>query len=172
MTHRYPTATLALVVMIACLGCGKTPPPVAPPKLPDAPPVTIAAPVDAVVKATMTITAGADTNPDATGRPSPVVVRIYQLKADGAFKSADFLALFDDEQKALGPELITRDEYVMAPSGSRTLDIVLSGETRFVGALAAFRDYRSAAWRAVTPAPKQGLTVMLARTSVVLTARD
>src|SRR5262245_62038716 len=33
----------------------------------------------------LTLRAAADVNPDGNGRPSPVVVRIYQLKTDTAF---------------------------------------------------------------------------------------
>jgi hypothetical protein len=41
---------------------------------------------------------------------------LYQLRTDGAFAGADFFALFDDDQKVLGPELISRDEFVLAPT--------------------------------------------------------
>lgn len=116
----------------------------------------------------MTLAASADANPDATGRPSPVVVRVYQLKTDAAFNAAEFFALFDDDQKVLGQELISRDEFVLAPSERRTIDVTLSGETRFVGALAAFRDIRNSQWRGLIPAPSKGLTVGVERARVVL----
>jgi type VI secretion system protein VasD len=130
--------------------------------------VTIAAAPEAKVKASMTIAAAADVNPDAGGRPSPVVVRVYQLKADAAFSDAEFFALFNDEQKALGAELITRDEFILAPTESRTLDVTLTPETRFVGAIAAFRDIRNAEWRTVVPAPRTGMTIAVERARVVL----
>ena len=114
--HTY-TPRLTLIVAMAAAGCGKLPPPAPPAQPATAPPsITIAAPVEAKVKAIMTITAGADTNPDATGRPSPVVVRVYQLKTDASFNGADFFALFDDDQKVLGAELISRDEFVLTPA--------------------------------------------------------
>jgi type VI secretion system protein VasD len=118
----------------------------------------------------MTLVASADTNPDATGRPSPVVVRVYQLKTDAAFKGAEFFALFDDDQKVLGPELISRDEFVLAPLERRTIDVAVSGDTRFVGAVAAFRDIRNAEWRGLVPAPRKGLSVAVERARVVLSA--
>ena len=117
----------------------------------------------------MTMAAGADINPDAGGRPSPIVIRIYQLRTDAAFTSAEFFALFDDEQKVLGPELISRDEFMVSPSEKRTIDVSLSGETRFVGALAAFRDIRNAQWRGILAAPRGGFTVTIERARVVLT---
>ena len=87
---------LTLAVLLAGGGCAKAPPPAAP-AAPTLPPITIAAPPEAKTKAAMTLVATADTNPDGSGRPSPIVVRVYQLKTDGAFKGADFFALYDDE---------------------------------------------------------------------------
>ena len=118
----------------------------------------------------MMLAASADANPDANGRPSPVVVRVYQLKTDAAFKGADFFPLFDDDQKVLGQELISRDEYVLAPSERKTIDVVVSRDTRFVGALAAFRDIRNAQWRGLVPAPRSGLNVTIERARVVVSA--
>lgn len=130
--------------------------------------MTMAADAEAKVTAPMTVAASADANPDSTGRPSPVVVRVYQLRADAAFSGADFFALFDDEQKVLGAELISRDEFVLAPAERRTLDVVVAGQTRFVGAIAAFRDIRNSQWRMVVPAPRKGLTVSIEGTKLVL----
>jgi type VI secretion system protein VasD len=155
-----------LVVAMAGAYCAKAPPP--PPKPPEAAPVTIAAPAEAKVKASLTLAAATDANPDASGRPSPVVVRIYQLRNDAAFNAAEFFALYDDEQKALGPELLTRDEFTLTPAERRTLDVTLSPETRFVGAIAAFRDIRNAQWRAIIPAPRTGMQVDVDRARVVV----
>ena len=113
-------------------------------------------------KATVTLAAAADTNPDASGRASPVVVRVYQLKTDTIFTGADFFALFDDDQKVLGPELIGRDEFVVAPSEKRTVDMAVSRTARFVGIVAAFRDIRNAQWRVVVPAPLKNDDMTLA----------
>ena len=157
----------ALAAMLAAGACAKAPPP---PALPALPPITIAAPAETKTKSAMVLAASADTNPDATGRPSPVVVRVYQLKTDAAFKGADFFALFDDDMKVLGPELISRDEYVLAPAERKTIDVVVSGDTRFVGALAAFRDIRNAQWRGLVPAPRAGLNVTIERARVVVSA--
>ncbi len=152
----------SLVVALACVSCGKAKPPDAA--------MTIAAEADAKIKAPMTISASADANPDANGRPSPVVVRVYQLRANAAFNAADFFALFDDDQKVLGPELISRDEFTLAPADKRTIDVAVSGQTRFVGAIAAFRDIRNSQWRTLVPAPRKGLTVAVEGTRVVLSA--
>ena len=163
---RRRTSRLALVGLVAAAAaCGKAPPP---PALPPA--MTIAAAAEAKIKAPMTVAASADANPDSNGRPSPVVIRVYQLKTDAAFAGAEFFALFDDEQKVLGPELISRDEFVLAPAERRTIDVALAAETRFVGAVAAFRDIRNSEWRVLLPTPKKGLTVAVERTRIHLSA--
>jgi type VI secretion system protein VasD len=130
-----------MVFAAAVAGCAKAPPPPTP-----GPSLTITAAPEAERKASMTLSASADTNPDGSGRPSPIVVRVYQLKTDAAFAGSEFFALFDDEQKVLGAELITRDEFMLSPSELRTIDVALSGETRYVGVLAAFRDFRNSQW--------------------------
>jgi type VI secretion system protein VasD len=156
--------SLLVVAAMVTVSCGKGPPP-QPPQIP----LTITAAPEAKIKAPMTIAVSADVNPDASGRPSPVVVRVYQLRTDAAFRSADFFALFEDDQKALGSELISRDEFTMAPSERKTMDVTVSGETRFVGAIAAFRDIRNAQWRVLVPATDKGLDVAVERARVVMT---
>lgn len=151
-------------IALAAAACAKAPPPQ--PPAPSA--MTIAAAGDAKVKAPMTIAASADANPDSSGRPSPIVVRVYQLKTDAAFTASEFFPLFDDEQKVLGAELISRDEFVLAPAEQRTIDVALSGETRYVGAVAAFRDIRNAQWRVLVPTPRQGLTVAVEKARIVV----
>ena len=157
-------SVIPVLTLMLAVGCAKAPPP------PALPPITIAAPPETKTKSAMTLAASADTNPDANGRPSPIVVRVFQLKTDAAFKGADFFALFDDDQKVLGPELITRDEYVLNPSEKKTIDVVVSRDARFVGALAAFRDIRNAQWRGLVPAPRAGFNVTIERARVVLAA--
>ena len=153
----------ALAALLAAAGGAKAPPP------PTLPPITIAAPPEARTKSAMTLIANADTNPDRNGRPSPIVVRVYQLKTDAAFNGADFFALYDDDQKVLGAELITRDEYVLNPSDRKTIDVSVSRDARFIGALAAFRD-RNAESRALVPAPRGGLNVTIERARIVVSA--
>jgi len=167
MNRWHPALNRGLIVMaLLCAGCAKAPPPAAPPS------ITIAAPPDARVKAAMSLAATTDTNPDGNGRPSPVVVRVYQLRTDTAFAGTEFIPLYEDDMKVLGPALITRDEFVLAPDEKRTLDVTLSGETRFVGAIAAFRDIRNAQWRVLVPVPKKGLNLTVERARILLTAAN
>jgi len=157
---------LPVVLLAAAAGCGKAPPPT----LPTLPPITIAAPVDAKVKASMTLTASKDVNPDAAGTPKPIVVRVYQLRAESVFSAADFFTLFNDE-KAPVEEKLTLDEYVLDPGEEKKVDIIIREETRFIGVIAAFRDIRNAKpWRITIPAPKGSFTISVERSRVAASA--
>lgn len=125
--------TLVCVLVFVFLnGCG------APPKKP---PTLIQA----------TVAAAADVNPDGAGRASPVVVRLLELKALGAFESADFFALSEKSRETLGVELVASEEFVLQPGERKKFDRPLQDDTRFVAAVAAFRDLDRSTWRAAVP---------------------
>lgn len=103
----------------------------------------------AVLKAQ--VVASAQVNPDARKRPSPVVVRIFELKAPTLFEQADFVSLFEKDQAVLGPELVSREEFVMRPGETKPVTKPLSPDTKFIGVMVAFRELERARWRAVVP---------------------
>jgi type VI secretion system protein VasD len=109
-----------------------------------------------------------DVNPDNSGRASPIVVRLFQLKNDGEFATADFFALYDKEKETLGASFISREEYVLNPGETRALELAVNPDARFVAALAAFRDIRSAQWRAITRPPEKKLIELLGKRALVL----
>jgi type VI secretion system protein VasD len=120
------------------------------------------------VKARAQLVVSADVNPDTAGRASPVVVRLFQLRNDGEFAAADFFALYEKEKETLGASLISREEYVLAPGETRTLEMPINPDARFVGAVAAYRDIRSAHWRALTRTPEKKLTDLLGKHGLTL----
>lgn len=83
--------------------------------------------------------------------PSPLPLRIFELRAATAFNKADFLPLYQTELQALGDELIAREEMVLAPGETRTIQKVLDPATRFIGVFGAYRSFERAVWRAVAP---------------------
>ena len=97
------------------------------------------------------ITVAANVNPDAGGRPSPVVVRLLELKNLDAFQSADFFSLSERGKETIGAELLATDEMVLRPGEQRRFERPLQDDTRFVGVIAAFRDLDRARWRAAVP---------------------
>lgn len=106
------------------------------------------------------IKADPTTNPDARGRPSPIVVRVYELKALGAFNTADFFSLFDKESEALGSELVGREEFDLRPAEIRPYKRQLQPDTKFIGVVAAFRDLENSRWRQAAPVPaKREVTI-------------
>src|SRR5688572_28687162 len=84
------------------------------------------------VETRTTISATRDVNPDASGRPSPVVVRIFQLRGDQGFKEADFFSLYTREKETLGADLVERDEYVLHPGEEREMLLPVSPEARYI----------------------------------------
>jgi type VI secretion system protein VasD len=96
-------------------------------------------------------------------------VRVYQLRSDKSFMSAEFFALYDGDKKVLDQELISADEYMLAPGEKRTIDVSVAPGAAYIGAIAAFRDIRNAQWRGVVAAPSKGFTVSIERARVVLT---
>ena len=66
------------------------------------------------------ILASFEINPDANGRPSPLVVRIYELKSISAFNDADFFKLYDEEVATLGGDLLSREEFELTPGESKS----------------------------------------------------
>jgi type VI secretion system protein VasD len=110
-------------------------------------------------------------NPDVRGRPSPIVVRVYELKSVTAFNSADFFSIYDKEQEALGADLLGREEYQLRPDETRPYQRQLQPETKFIGVIAAFRDLENSRWRQTAPVPDKrepAITIGLEGTNVSL----
>jgi type VI secretion system protein VasD len=143
-------AAICGVLLVACAS---------PPKPP--PPTIVQASVEAL----------ANVNPDARGRPSPVVVKFYELKSLAVFDSADFFSLFERDREILGAELVAREEFQLVPGAKRTFERTLQPDTRYLGVVAAFRDLERSTWRAtvpVTPNKTVPLTIKLDAQKVVM----
>lgn len=97
----------------------------------------------------LSIAAGADVNPDARNRPSPITVRVYALKSAAAFEAADFFSLFEKDAVVLGAEVVSREELLMRPGDSKPLEMKLPPEAKALAVFAAYRDLDRARWRAV-----------------------
>jgi type VI secretion system protein VasD len=93
--------------------------------------------------------ASAQVNPDARKRPSPVVVRVYELKSRTQFDATDFISLFERDKDVLGGDLVARDEFVMRPGESKDIKKQPAPETKFLAVLVGFRDLEKSRSRAV-----------------------
>lgn len=96
---------------------------------------------------TITVAASATSNPDARQRPSPVTVRVYELKSTAAFVGADFFSLIEKDQATLSGDLVAKEELVLQPGESRQLQRKVDGSTKSIAVIAAFRDLERAQWR-------------------------
>ena len=146
------SSAAVLVGLAACAGPAKKPP--------------------ALVQAAVTV--AADVNPDASGRPSPVVVRLLELKNLAAFQSADFFSLSERGKETLGAELLAGEEIVLQPGEQRRFERPLQDDTRFVGVIAAFRDLDRAHWRAslpVRPNQTMAVTIKLGRRDIAIASK-
>jgi len=146
-------ATLSLPAALAACGMFGSKPPPPPPALPPPPPPPPTQVRQQPVPVTGTISAATDLNPSATLRPSPLVLRIYELRSDAAFTKADFIALYQSEQGTIGPDLVLKDEFMLQPGESRDYQRTLSIETRYLAVFGAYRNVERAVWRAITAVP-------------------
>jgi type VI secretion system protein VasD len=129
--------------------------------------------------AAITLTAAADINPDIDSRPSPVWVRVYQLRSVGVFQLADFEQLFTNDSTVLGAEILSRSEYVLTPKQSLSLvepPIKILSDCQFIGVIAAYHEIAKATWRSyveVSPLDHDySLAVTLDHLAVSLSLED
>lgn len=97
------------------------------------------------------ISAATTLNADVRSRPSPIVMRVYELAARNAFDTADFVSLYERDKETLAADLVSREEIVLQPGESRDWKKKLAPATKFVAVLAAYREIERANWRAVQP---------------------
>lgn len=127
-------------------GCAAPPPP----------------PKPVVTPVVLTLAGGADMNPDARGRASPLTLRVYALKTPAPFEAADFFSLFDKDQATLGAELAQREEVLLRPGETRKIEMTLAADVKAIGLLAAYRDLDRARWRELrTVEPGKALNLTL-----------
>jgi type VI secretion system protein VasD len=115
------------------------------------------------------ITTAADLNPNRSGRPSPVALFMFQLKAAEGFENADYFSLTAAEATVLGGDLIERTQLMLQPGEARPMEAEFDEEARFIGFVAAFRDIENAQWRGLVPLPEKGLLKrMFSRTKLII----
>ncbi len=126
------------------------------------------------------VAASDDVNPNREGRPSPVHLRVFQLKEAGAFLSADYWSLVDSEQQVLGSSLVQRLEHDLAPGERKKFELKIAPEANVLGVMAEYADYRNARWRVVAKRPnksfldikKDRVSIELKKDQVVIVVED
>ncbi|MBD1553200.1 type VI secretion system lipoprotein TssJ [Pseudomonas typographi] len=112
-------------------------------------------PFSSMTKLDLTLAGSDQLNPDLHGRPSPIVLRLMELKHPVAFDNADFFSLYQRPKEALAPDLVTLEELELRPGQTRRLKLSLQAGSRYVGVLAAYRDLPEATWRYVIAVDEQ-----------------
>lgn len=96
--------------------------------------------------------AEADINPDEKNRPSPLFIRLYELKTTRQFERANFIDLYERDKEVLGADLIAKQTLKrLKPGDERTDTLVLNAQTRYVGLVAEFFQYQKATFKVVIP---------------------
>lgn len=113
----------------------------------------------------LSLNAGRDQNPGPDGQPSPVAVRLYQLKASAAFERADWYALTERERMTLGEDAVSVEEFVLLPGETTNMTRPLKSGVQFIGVAAGLRDIDHASWRSVQPVAASGANKLVFRTS-------
>lgn len=100
----------------------------------------------------LTFKADADINPDDKKRPSPLFLRMYELKSTKQFDKANFIDLFERDSEVLGADLVAKQTLKrLKPGDERTDKFVLKPETRFVALFAEYLQYKDAKFKVVIP---------------------
>lgn len=91
-------------------------------------------------------------NPDDSNRPSPVIIRIYELRNDMAFEQADFYTLFEQFYQVLAADILSAKELTCVPGRAYEVNYMpISSDVRFLGIVAGFRQMERAHWRLLVP---------------------
>lgn len=112
----------------------------------------------AITQIEIDLIVSAQANPDHRKRPSPVVLRLYELKGRAQFDALDFVTLTERDKETLGADLVSREEIVLRPGETRTITKKVSPDAAFLGVTAGFRNIERAQWRAVTALQGQSET--------------
>lgn len=127
------------------------------------------APKPVVTTVTGSIEASAQLNLSVSRVPSPLLLRVYELKTAAAFNSADFMSLYQSDQATLGADIVAREEMMLKPGQTVPVRKTLGADTRFIGVVGAYRNLERANWRAIVavqPGKAQTLTIRAADLAV------
>ncbi|NRD72404.1 type VI secretion system lipoprotein TssJ [Shewanella sp. VB17] len=84
-------------------------------------------------------------NPNVDQKVSPVELRVYQLSDSQAFSRANFMQIFHGEQGVLKANLLVVRRLASVMPGEQRQEVIpLSAQTKFIGVIAGFSNYREA----------------------------
>ena len=95
------------------------------------------------------ILAAADINPNVRNKASPVEIRIYWLSDNKKFEAANYLTLIQSDTQVLGKDMLHKEVMIVRPGQTLPYRVDINKDTVYLAAIAAFRDTRTAQWKAV-----------------------
>ncbi|CAH0990149.1 hypothetical protein SIN8267_00234 [Sinobacterium norvegicum] len=102
--------------------------------------------------AILNISASNEVNPDQDNRPSPIIVRVYQLADNRQFSREEFISLYQHAEQNLGKDLIDTTllkEFIPGESREETLE--LTADVNYIGILAEYSQYQKADTMLILP---------------------
>ncbi len=101
---------------------------------------------------TLTFKVDADINPDDKKTPSPLFIRLYELKATKMFEKANFLDIFEKDKEALGADMLVKHRLKrLKPGEDGEFSVVLDKNTQYVGVFAEFLQYKNSTYKVILP---------------------
>jgi type VI secretion system protein VasD len=129
---------------------------------------------DRPVPLRLNIAVAANANPDDSGRPSPVVISIFDLARQNRFRNADYLALLTTPQHALqGDMLASHRVTAIVPGVHRSIELMLDAKTRHIGIVAEVVSFSGTSARATVelkPGQAQELNLEIAASGITVVA--
>lgn len=91
-------------------------------------------------------------NPDDNKVPSPVILRMYELKSTKAFENANFIDLYERDTEVLGKTMLNKQSVrAIQPGENRTEKFILSKEAKYIGLYAEFLQYENSKYKVIIP---------------------
>ncbi len=139
------------VVLLLAAGCSVIQDQIHPAPRPVPPP-----PAPVPVSVALKVRLAADGNPDPSGRPSPLVVRVYELRGDDVFRTLELEDLEGHDREKLAADLVARDEWTLHPGEEHEFRWSGTPEARRIGVIAWLRSYRTVPWQVTIPVDPPG----------------
>lgn len=94
----------------------------------------------------------ADINPDEFGKPSPVFIRMYELKDRKMISKADFISLYERDKEVLGADMLASHKLRrFTPGETRSEQFVVDKEANYVALYAEFLEFNQSKFKVVIP---------------------
>ena len=135
----------------------------------------------------LSLEAAANVNPDAKQRPSPIQVRLIELKGESTLENADYFGLMHTEKTTLLGDLLSREDHILRPGERKPIKRLAHPDAIALLVVAGYHELgqsqwseliklpaapEAAWWRMAIPANKVKIRVQLSAQGIVLLPED